>query len=158
VLEEVLKIECVDRGWRIREVRVDLKAVEVAHHEERWVVQGFAVLQELLVRGLQVLPLALVFPGEMAAFPDVRESVSTSRLAGALLESIGIACRVAVVRRGDADHAAEIDEVLLGGSPLGRCTARPLCSELCWSQGATHGRRGESKRPGCRHSRACFHS
>ena len=66
--------------------------------------------------------------------------------------------RVAVVRRGDADHAAEIDEVLLGGSPLGRCTARPLCSELCWSQGATHGRRGESKRPGCRRNRASWWS
>src|SRR5680860_235017 len=66
--------------------------------------------------------------------------------------------RVAVVRRGDADHAAEIDEVLLGGSPLGGCAAGPLGRELGWGQGATHGRRGESKRPGCRHSRACFHS
>ena len=77
--EEIVEVERVDDRGRVREVGVDLEAVEVADDEQRRVLEGLPVLQELVVGGLQVLALALVLPGEVAALPDVGEAVAAAR-------------------------------------------------------------------------------
>ena len=123
--EQVVQGEPVDRGGRVGEVGVDLEAVEVADHQEGRVVQRFAVLQQLAVGGGQVLALALVLPGEVAALPHVGEAVAALHLAGALLEGVVLAGGVGLVRSGHAQHAAQVDEVLLGGRPLGLGATQP---------------------------------
>src|SRR5450756_2899981 len=64
-----------DRG-EADEVRVGLDRREVRDDEERRVLQGVLVVDELAVRCLQVLALALVLPGEEALLPDVDEAVT----------------------------------------------------------------------------------
>ena len=78
----------LDNRPQFLEVGVDLEAVEVADDQQRRVLEVLAVVQELLVGGLQVLVLALVLPGEVAALPDVGEAVPAAGLGDALLEGV----------------------------------------------------------------------
>jgi len=50
-------------------------ALDVADDQERRVLAVLAVVEQLLVGGLKIGPLALVLPGEEAAFPDVGEAI-----------------------------------------------------------------------------------
>ena len=45
---ETFEVEAVDDRRRVREVGVDLEAVEVADHQQRRVLERLAVLQELV--------------------------------------------------------------------------------------------------------------
>ena len=92
---------------------MDLKSLEVADDEERWIVEGLVVLVELLVGLFEVAALGLVLPGKPAALPNVGES----RPAGAGLGDvllIGIAGTDLVRFCGmrDAENFAEVAEVL----------------------------------------------
>ena len=82
----------------VGEVGVDLEAVHVAHDQERRVLQDFAVLEELLVGGVEVLVLALVLPGEEALLPDVGPALAAALLARPILE--GKACPVGSASAG----------------------------------------------------------
>jgi hypothetical protein len=108
---------------------VDLKAVQVAHHQQRRILQRLPILQQLLVGGAQVLVLALVFPGEVAALPDIGEPAATADLLDALLEGV-VGAGWVLVRGGNIKHSAQVDEVFLRRCPLGCCAAHPLESEL----------------------------
>ncbi|MEJ7697875.1 MAG: hypothetical protein WKF78_14980 [Candidatus Limnocylindrales bacterium] len=55
-------------------------ALDVADDQERRVLEVLAVVEELLVGGLEVGPLALVLPGEEAALPDVGEAIPSPPL------------------------------------------------------------------------------
>ncbi len=74
---------------------------------------------------------AFVFPGEVAAVPDVGEAFAAAELFGALLEGVGLAGGVGFDRGGDAEGVAEVDEVGLGGGALGEGDAAPAGLE-CW--------------------------
>src|SRR5471032_2665237 len=72
----VTKIDQPERMNKLRgvsEVRVDLKTVEVADHEQGRILKCFAVQKELVVRGSQVLPRPLVLPAEEAPPPHISE-------------------------------------------------------------------------------------
>ena len=58
------------------EVSADFGGADVAHDRKRRVIQVVAIPIELAIRFIErfVLALALVFPGEGAAFPDIDES------------------------------------------------------------------------------------
>ena len=56
---------------RAVEVGADDVAVEIADDQQRRIEQRFAVAEQLLVGFVEVLLLALVFPGEAALFPHV---------------------------------------------------------------------------------------
>ncbi len=127
---EVGEREPMDARGRAREVRVHFEAVEVADDEEGRVVERLAVVVQLAVGGREVLALALVLPGEVAALPDVGEAVTSAELLGTLLERVRVAGRIGLVRRRHAEHPAQVDEVLLGGGPLGPLGAGPLGGEL----------------------------
>ena len=86
---------------RVGEVGMDDNAIDVAHDQQRWILQGFPVVQQLLVRLVQVGVLALVLQSKEA-----------------VLEHVGKALAAGGFRRGGrrmADQAAEIDEVFLIG-------------------------------------------
>ena len=102
------------------EVGPDLDAVEVADDEQRRVAQVILVVEELEVRGLEVLLVALVLPGEEAALPDVGEAVPSPGLLHPALEGVLLAGGIGLVGRGLPHHPAQVDEVLLGRGLLGR--------------------------------------
>src|SRR4051812_10384747 len=91
-LHQILKRELVDRGRRVREVGVDLEAIEIADDKQRRVFEGLSILQELPVRGREILALALILPGEVALLPHVSEAVAAAGLLGALLKGVPVAC------------------------------------------------------------------
>ncbi len=62
---------------------MDLDPLDIADDQERRVLEVLTVVEELLVGGLQVRPLALVLPGEEAALSDVGEAVPSPALGDA---------------------------------------------------------------------------
>jgi hypothetical protein len=127
---QVVEREAVGVRDGAREVRMDLEARQVADDEERRVLERLAVVVQLAVGCGQVLTLALVLPGEVAALPDVGEAIAATELLGTLLEGIPLPSRVDVVRGGQVEHPAQVDEVLLRCGPLGALAAGPLGDEL----------------------------
>jgi hypothetical protein len=127
----------------VREVRVDLKTVEVADDEQWGILERFAVQKELVVCGLQILPRPLVLPAEVAPSPHVGEAVAAVDLLGAFLEGVALASRV-LIRSRSAEHLTEINEVLLRRSALGASAAEPFARELRRSQ------HHATVRPACR--------
>ncbi len=51
VCEKIVQGESVNDRRGIREVRVHLEAIEVADHQQRRVIEGLPVLEELVVGG-----------------------------------------------------------------------------------------------------------
>ena len=58
---------------RAVEIRADDVAIEIADYKQRWVKQRFAITQQLLIRCIEVLLFAFVFPSETTFLPNVRE-------------------------------------------------------------------------------------
>ena len=156
--------EFMDLLDRAREVRVDFEAVEIADDQQGWVLEVFAVLEELLVGGCEVFMFAFIFPAEVVAKPDVGPaaagggrarlqpswfSVVTTRLGGSLalpfvvdcgfanaaLECVPRACGVGGGRFGLAEEVAEIEKVLLASTVLGELSGLPLSNEFVWGHG-----------------------
>ena len=109
---------------------MDLDPLEIGHDQERWVLEGVLVVDQLAVGGPQVLALALVLPGEVATHPDIGEAVMAIELLGALLEGVPGAGRVGVGGRRLAEHPAQVAEVGLGRRPLAGRDAAPFGGEL----------------------------
>ncbi len=107
----------------VGEVGVHLEPVEITDDEQRRTLQCLTVLEELLIRSRQILSLALVLPREVTALPNVGEPVASADFLGALLEGVPLTARISRVRRGNAEHTAEVDEVLLRGRALSRDAA-----------------------------------
>src|SRR5439155_5398036 len=117
----------------------DFGGADVGDDGEGRVVEGVAVLVELavgLVEGL-VLVLALVFPGEVAAFPDVNEAVLALGAFGGgggdldgFFEGVVGAGGVGGGGGGLVEQAAEVDEVFVGGGALGEVGVPPFFYEL----------------------------
>ena len=76
---------------------------------------------------------ALVLPREVVALPDVGPPVAPAVLAGALLEAVALARRIGLRGRRLAEHAAQVDEVLLGRGALLEFGGAPLGDELARS-------------------------
>ncbi|MCU0772609.1 MAG: hypothetical protein MUE94_12700 [Verrucomicrobia bacterium] len=110
---------------RAVEVRLDDVAVKVAHHQQGRIQQRFPVAEQLLVRFIEVLLLALVFPRKTALLPHVSKTalVRFGFLSGlvqrkklrvfhhTLLEAEHLAGRVFFQRRRHAQQAAEVVKV-----------------------------------------------
>jgi hypothetical protein len=120
-------------------VGADLGGADVADDRQRRVVQVVTVLVELAIGLVQalVLVLPLVLPGEAALLPDVYEAAfALAALAGGgddlhgLLEGVFLAGGIGLRGRGDADEAAQVDEVLVAGGPFGQLHVPPLLDEL----------------------------
>ena len=89
-----------------------------------------------------VLAFALVFPGEMAAFPDVDEAEVALGAAGGGGEGVDGFVEAVVVAGGvgfdgvfDAEEEAEVVEVGLGGGFFGEGRVGPFRDELIGGHG-----------------------
>ena len=111
---EVFERKLVDPADAVRPVGADAEAGHVGDDEERRVFQREGVLPQLSECGVEIGVLALVFPSEVVALPHVSPALAALVLARAALEAIALAGGIGVCGRGLAEHAAQIDEVLLG--------------------------------------------
>ena len=130
----------MDRLDRPGEVGVDLEAIEVADHEERRVLQGLAILEQLLIGGLQVLVLAFILPAEPGLHPDVGPALAAVGFLDALLEGVPGAFGVHFGGFGLVQEFAQVQEVLLTGAALGKVRLSPLGDELLGGHGHCLGR------------------
>jgi hypothetical protein len=116
---QLVESDPVDLVDGVGPVGVDLEGRHVGDDEERRVLEGHGVLLELGIGGAEVLALALVLPGEVAALPDVGPALAAGGFRRAALEGISIALGVGVGRRVLAQERAEVIEVRLRGGTLG---------------------------------------
>jgi hypothetical protein len=79
----------------------------LALSSNQWVFQVFAVAQQLLIGGGQVFVLALVFPGEMLAHPDVGPAFAAADYGDAEFEGVPGAVGVGLCGLGLAEQVAE---------------------------------------------------
>jgi hypothetical protein len=101
------------------EIGVDLKAVEIANDEQRRVLQALAVLEQLLISGLEVFVFALVFPAELALHPHVGPTFAAVTGLHALLEGVPQSARIDLRRLGLAEQLAQVEEMLLASAAFG---------------------------------------
>ena len=74
--------------------------------------------------------LALVFPAEVAAHPDVGPALAAVGLADAALEGVPGAVGIGLGRLGLAEQVAQIEKVLLVGGAFGEIGRLPLGDEF----------------------------
>ncbi len=86
--DQIVERELVDDGRRVGEVGVNFEADKVADYEQRGIFEIGAVIEQLLVGGFEVFMLALVFPAEEAALPDVGEALVFADLVDVFLEGV----------------------------------------------------------------------
>ena len=134
---ELVEVEGVDLLGRVGEVGVDLEALQVADNQEGRVFQGLAILEQLLVGGGEVLVLALILPAEVAALPDVRPPSPPPVFSTPFSKAYQSPGGIGLVGGGDAEQAAEVDEVFLGGGAFGASAAEPLRGELGGGEGGS---------------------
>ena len=103
--------------------------------KQRRVFEVFAVLEQLLVGGVEVFVLAFVFPAEVAAHPDVGPAVAAVGFVDAAFEGVPRAVGVGLGGLGLAEEVAEVEKMLLAGAALGKRDGLPLGDELLRSQG-----------------------
>ena len=132
---EVVQAEFIGLADTVRPVGADAEPHHVRDDQQRWVLQRQRVLPELSERGVEVSTPALVFPGEVVAFPDVGPALAARVLARAALETIGLAGWVGFSRRRLIQQPAEVDEVLLRTGTLLQRRGAPLGNELVCGQG-----------------------
>lgn len=125
-LGEAGQAEGVDVLHRAGKVGVDFEAVEVADHEERQILQGLAVKVQLLVGGGEVFVLALVFPAEVLAHPDVGPALAAigftdaafERVPGATSTIIGASnCKMTAAYRSAGQASSGTRLLPLGRNP-----------------------------------------
>ena len=96
---QVVELELVRSADAVRPVGADPEPHHVRDDQERRVLERQRVLPELLEGRVKVGALALVFPGEVVALPDVRPAVAAGVLARAAFEAVRLAGRVGLDRR-----------------------------------------------------------
>src|SRR5207237_953388 len=77
---ELVERDHLDDGREPREVRPDLDTLGVADDQQRRIAEVVLVAEQLDVRRLQVLVVALVLPGEEVTLPDVGEALPSPGL------------------------------------------------------------------------------
>jgi len=125
-----------------REVGVNLEPVHIADDQQRRIVQVLTVAQQLLIRAVEVLVLALVLPAEVPAHPDVSPALAAVVLRDAPLERVPRNILVDVGGFRLPQQIANVEKVLLTGGPLGQRGVLPLGNEFL----RRHSRRCHSRR------------
>ena len=142
---QTLQGELVSLAYAVRPVGADAEPPHVRNDQKRRVLKRQGVLTKLVEGGVEIGVTALVLPGEVVALPYVGPAVAAGVLAGPALEAVMLAGRIGLGRRGLAQEAAQVDEVLLRSGTLLQLRRPPLGDELTRRHGI--GRKGAS-RPG----------
>ena len=122
--------EAVNALFGIGEVGMDFPVVDIGDDQKRRVVQIFAVLQQLLVSGVQVFVRRLVFDGEVVLKEDIGAPVATGFLQR-LLEDEDFAAFGLAIAAGhlDADQTAEVKKMRLRDLGFVEYGVRPSVDE-----------------------------
>jgi len=120
----------VDDGNGVGEIGVDDDSVQVADDEEERVGERVAVKEELVIGVVQILVLTLVFPAEEILFPDIGEAIAAAVLFRALFKAKVFARGIGLGGRGMAQHAAQVQEMLLRGGAFLELDFSPLGDEF----------------------------
>ena len=114
----------------VREIGVDNQAIHIAHHEQGRVLQRLAVLEQLVVGGIEVFMFALVFPAEEAPFPHIGPAFAAALLGDSLLECVPFAGWVHVSRTRMLEQLTQFQEMLVRRRALGKLNLAPFLDEL----------------------------
>ncbi len=128
--QQIVEGDGVDALDGVGEVGVYENGVDVGYDEEGRVLQGLAVLEQLLIGFVEVGVFAFVLPGEVVFFPDVGPALAAASLGRAGFEGEGLAGGVFFGGGGVADEAAEVDEVLLAGGAFFEGGVAPFVDEV----------------------------
>ena len=131
-LGQVVELELVRPADAVRPVGADPEPHHVGHDEQRRVLERQGVLPELVERRVEIRPLALVFPREVVALPDVGPAVAAGVPARSSLEAVRVPGRVGLGWRRLAEQATQVDEVLLGRGAFFQLGGPPLRYEFVW--------------------------
>lgn len=132
---EAIEIEFVFLRRVAGKVRVNLEAIEIAHDQERRIVERLAIAKELLVRGVEVLVLPLVFPAELLIEPDIGPTLAIVGRVDAFLKREPFARRINIGGLGMIEQFAQIEEVLLIGAAFRKVGGLPFGDELVRGHG-----------------------
>jgi hypothetical protein len=104
-------------------------------HDQQWrIFQRQGILLELGERGVEVLPLTLIFPAEVIALPYVGPTLATRGLGRTAFKCVPLARGVGICRGGLVQHSAKIDEMGLRRRPFFQFGGFPLSDEFIWCQ------------------------
>ena len=117
-------------GYGFGEIGVDDDAVQIADDEEGRAGEGVAIEEELVVGVFQILVLAFVFPAKEILFPDIGEAIAAAVLFRAFFKAEGFARGIGLGGRGMAQHAAQVEEMLLRGGAFLELDFSPLGDEF----------------------------
>ncbi len=117
-IEQIVQRQLVRALHCVGELGVDADDLHIGDDEQRRILQRVVILEQLLIRLIEVLVLALVLPGEVPLLPNVGEALSAGGFGRARLEGEPLAFRVVLGGRGMIQQAAEIVEVGLRAGAL----------------------------------------
>ena len=127
--QQIVEREFVNLLHGVGEIRVQPDRLHIRNDEQWRVFESDSVAEQLRERRVQVLVLPLILPSEAVATPNVRVSVSTSGLAGTLLERVPRPIWVGFGGRPLIQQRAQIDEVFLCCGALFQRRCAPLFNE-----------------------------
>jgi len=114
------------------ELGLHAKLQSVAHHQNRRVAEGAAVIEQLLERAVEVFAGGFVFPGKSAAPENVGIATRLAQHQGLLFKNIA----VFTARPGHAQHVAQVNKVALRALLLVEVKRRaawaPFGDEVLW--------------------------
>ncbi|MCY4145826.1 MAG: hypothetical protein OXE95_12845 [Chloroflexi bacterium] len=124
--------EAVDPRRGIDEIGVDLPVVDVGDHQQRRVLEAFAIAQQLLIRFIQISIFVrrFVFDSKVILKIDIGESMPAAQLQRCLEGKVFSRCRAAIRGHGDANQLTDIQEVHLGDLPLAKRRIRPFVDKF----------------------------
>jgi hypothetical protein len=124
-------------GDRVRPIRDNPEAIEIASDQERRVLERERIAFQLIDRVVEALAPALVLPAEAPALPDVRPALAAGGLGRATLEAVPLALWVGVGRFWLVEKLAEVVEMGLRRGPLLQVRCLPFGDELLGRHGST---------------------
>jgi hypothetical protein len=113
---------------------MDPEAVHVGDNQQRRVIQRNCILLELGESLVEILALALVFPGEAALAPDINPALAARGLGRTFLEGEPFALGVGADRVFLAQQRAEVVEMGLRCGAFLQLGGPSLFDEFTWRQ------------------------
>ncbi|MBB3989585.1 hypothetical protein GGR19_000990 [Croceicoccus naphthovorans] len=134
-IEQIIQREFVDLLHRVRPVGVDAEAVHVTDDQQRRIVERDGILLQLGECAVEVLLLALVFPGEAFLAPDICPALAPAGFGSALFKGEPFALGVGGDRVFDVEQAANVVKVRLGSRTLFQVNGAPFLDKFCRGHG-----------------------
>lgn len=146
-VEQVVQREFAHLLHRVGPVGVDAEPVHVADDQQRRVIQRDGILLELGEGAVEVLLLALVFPGKAMPAPDIGPAFAPAGFRCALFEGEPFALGVGAGGLFNVEQFAQVEEVFLRCGTFLEFDMAPFGDELGGGHAAERSRAGKSMMP-----------